>query len=152
MEPVGTRRLVKLATRWSGDTGIQAVGLAKRADVGKLMASSSGVPGTGRLVAGGKLREAEGASLKLPEQMLLVLDAADTVHLLRMKGLVALTPHSDPLRSWPVADVEIRLHDGRGLFRALEIDDGTNALMTAALWRPEVQREAFRLIAAATSA
>jgi hypothetical protein len=152
MEPVGTRRLVKLAARWSGETAVQAVGLVKRADVGKLMSSSSGVPGTGRLVAGGKLRDAEGESLKLPEQMLLVLDAAGTVHLLRMKGLVALTPHSDPLRSWPAADVDVTIHDGRGFFRPLEIDDGESALLTAALWRPEVQREAFRLIAAATSA
>jgi hypothetical protein len=150
MEPVGSRRMVKLATRWSGDTAVQAVGLLKRADIGKFMSGASGVPGSGRLVAGGKLRDAKGESLKLPEEMLLVLDATDTLHLLRMKGLVMLTPHTDPLRSWPVGAVKIEIHEGRGFLRPLEISDGEQTLMTAALWRPESQREALRLISAST--
>jgi hypothetical protein len=144
--------MLRLATRWSGDTAVQAVGLLKRADIGKFMASASGVPGSGRLVAGEKLRKADGHSLKLPEEMLLLLDATNTIHLLRMKGLVMLTPHSDPLRSWRAADVTVTIHEGRGFLRPLEISDGERALMTAALWRPEAQREALRLIARATSA
>ena len=151
MEPIGSRRMVKLATRWSGETAVQAVGLVKRANIGKFVSSTSGVPGSGHLFAGAKLRNADGESLKLPEEMLLVLDATDTVHLLRMKGLVMLTPHSDPLRSWPAAAVSIVIHEGRGFLRPLEISDGEQTLMTAALWRPEAQREALRLISASTA-
>jgi hypothetical protein len=143
--------MLKLATRWSGETGVQAVANLKRADVGKVMSGMSGVPGSGRLIAGGKLRTADGESLKLPEEMLLLLDVTDTVHLLRMRGLVMLTPHTDPLRSWRVQDITVTLHEGRGFLRPLEIEDGEQTLMTAALWRPEAQREALRLITASTA-
>jgi hypothetical protein len=134
-EALGARRSVRLARRWAG-SGVKAAAFVRRADIV--------ADGTGGLLAGKELRDAQ-RIVTLPPDMLLVLRERDVLLLAATKRWLLAAP-ATLLSRWSIGTVEIAIPAGFGPFRPVRITDRDSTLTLAASWIGPRQRKALALI------
>ena len=128
---VGGKRVLRLAREWTGG-GVVAAALIRRVAV--------------IVTPVERVRDRlECEDLAFPNDMLLILDGAGTLHLVGMGGFWQARPRQT-LRRWPAGTAAAVVGEGQGWFRPLTIIDGSGATRVAAPYVDPRQKEALALI------
>ena len=146
---MGSGATRRAAEEWKGGSA-RAISLLRRPDVVKSELNRRGTFLASRIALDEPLRRPpEGDTANLPPSMLLVLDFSDTLHLFAAKQKLHLHL-GEEVMSWPAGEVEVRVLDGRGNFRPVEIAYARDHLLVAAPWRGSGTQAALKLIEQAT--
>jgi hypothetical protein len=130
----GGKRMVRLGREWTG-ADVVAAALIRRADVLTTLDPLG-------------IRKPMSDALSdyaLPQDMLLVLDAYGTLHLVGMGGFWLARPR-ETLRRWPARTARVVVSEGKGWFRRLTIADANGTVIVAAPFMESRQKAALGLI------
>jgi len=131
---IGGKRVLRLGREWTG-TSVVTAALLRRADV---------LVSLDPLGLRKPLSDVR-SDFDLPQDMLLVLDAFGTLHLVGMGGFWLARPRAT-LRRWPAGTASVVVGDGRGWFRRLTITDERGTVTVAAPFMEPRQKAALALI------
>jgi hypothetical protein len=131
---VGGKRVLRLAREWTGN-GVVAAALIRRVAV--IVTPVERVRD--------RIDCDPGADLAFPNDMLLILDDAGTLHLVGMGGFWQARPRQT-LRRWPPGTAAATVGHGQGWFRPLTILDGNGATRVAAPYVDPRQKDALAMI------
>jgi hypothetical protein len=152
--PVGARQTRKIIAGWGGPP-MRAVLLVGRPDVVLELPSMYSPIGW---VRSRRLKKSLGERWRgevdrwheqeFPDYMGLALDQFGTLHLLALeRGPFITAEVKDELRQWPISDVKVVMKADRGMWRVVEISDGTESYVVLAPYVLHARRAALRLIA-----